>query len=196
MPTGSAEFGHVRWKRFAIAMVPSTIVAALMVFATANGVLAASFAVSEQIFKVSATSLDGTGFVQFGGIDHTKNGRAIPVIISGFRHATIVDLCQSVRVGPFVIRATSGTRDDPATATDLVIDLTSLSDEASFTNLELGRDASTLTGGPPGVLGPAGLFGQQATTVRITNFKQNTAATTAGVFTFPGLSLGFGRECF
>lgn len=196
MPTGDVEFGRVRWKRFAIALIPSTIVAALMVFATAQGVLAASFAVSGQIFKVSAQSLDGSGFVQFGGLDHTKSGRPIPVIISGFRRASIVGLCQSVKVGPFVLRSTAGTADHPVTATNLVIDLTQLSDEASFTNLELGRDASTLTGGPPGVLGPAGAFGEQATTIRITNFKQKTAATTAGTFTFPALFLGFGSECF
>lgn len=196
MPAADAEFGRVRWKRFAIAFIPSTIVAALMVFATAEGVLAASFAVSGRIFKLSARSLDGTGFVQFAALDREKNGEPHPVLISGFRHATIDGLCQSVKVGPFVMRATAGTPFRRVTASNLVIDVAALTDEVSFTDLEVGRDASTLTGGPPGTLGPAGAFGQQAATIHLTNFKLRTWATTAGTFTLPYLSLGFGSECF
>ena len=61
--------------------------------------------------------------------------------------------------------------------------------DASFNNIEIGNDASTLT--KAGVKGPAGVFSQQADTVHIDNLRPTNYATTAGVFKLPGLKLRF-----
>lgn len=191
-----AEFGRVRWKRFAIIIIPAAIVASAMILATAEGVLAASFAVSGNVFKFSVDELQATGFAQFGALDHEKDGTPHPVLVSAFRHATITNLCQSAKVGPFVARFTAGRGSRRASASNLVIDIASLHDDVAFTNLQSGRDASTLNEGPPGVVGAAGMFGQQATTIRLTDIKATAWALTAGTFKLPGLSVGFGSECF
>ena len=43
--------------------------------------------------------------------------------------------------------------------------------------------------------GQAGGFGQEAGSVTIDNLVQDTWLTTAGTFTLPGLTLGFGGKC-
>ena len=44
-------------------------------------------------------------------------------------------------------------------------------------------------------VGSAGGFGQQADSMEIDNLVQHTWLTTAGTFTLPDLSLGFGASC-
>src|SRR3954468_18006470 len=89
--------GGTRWKRFAVVMVPSVAATAAIGVAVAQGALAASFSVSGQSFKVAASSIDGTNFVQYGALDTGKTG-AHPVAVVGMKTATIHDLCQSVVV--------------------------------------------------------------------------------------------------
>ncbi len=67
--------GGTRWKRFAVVMVPSVAATAAIGVAIAQGALAASFSVSGQQFKVTASELDGDGFVQYGALDKGKNGQ-------------------------------------------------------------------------------------------------------------------------
>src|ERR1700743_2794113 len=90
--------GGTRWRRFAVVMVPSVAATAAIGVALAQGALAASFAVSGQQFKVSAATLHGEVFVQYGNIDVEHNGTPPPVAVSGFNSADITDLCQSVVV--------------------------------------------------------------------------------------------------
>ena len=193
--------GRTRWRRFAVVTVPAVALAGAIVFGMANGAIAASFAVSGSTFKVSADKLVGDGFVQYGGLAVDKAGNQHPVAVSGIKSATLTNLCQSV-VAPggisLVIRA--GTQaGNPATATNLIIDMNQLSGDATFTNIDIGVDASSLTKGPDTAKGQPGGFGQQADSVTITGLRQVAWATSAGTFTLNGLDLHIsltGEQCF
>lgn len=190
--------GRTRWRRFGVAMIPGLVGAFALGIAVYQGALAASFAVSGTQFKVSSSRLVGTGFQQFGGLDHEANGTPHPVAISVIGDATLDDLCQSVRVsipglGSAVVKITAGAGSKEVHAENLVVDATQLSGDATFTNMAIGRDAGAMTGNPA----LAGAFGQSANTVEIKDLHQTAWATTAGEFTLAGLSLGFsGSECF
>lgn len=198
----AAAVGRVRLRRFAALAVPATVAGGALVVLTAQGVLAAQFAISGMPFTVTATQLTGYGLEQYGGIDNTapgspnladQNGQQ-PVFISAIRSAQLQNLCQSVSLGfvNLVIRAGSST---PVSASNLIVDSDQLTGDASFTNLNVDQDASTLTE-DPGVTGPLGTFGQQADKVVIKNLRQNNWATTASTFTLPGMSIGFsGSGC-
>ncbi len=207
----SSVHGRTRWRRFAALMVPATAVAGAIVFGMANGAIAASFAVSGQTFKVSASKLVGDGFVQYGGMVTEKGGdphnpadqRNHPVAVSGISYAELYDLCQSVKVPglPVVLTINAGSGGKPATAKNLMIDMESMEGDATFTNIEIGRDASTLKAGPSGAVGEPGSFGQQADRVVIYKVKQVARSTSAGTFTLTGLKLKVNvgadaRECF
>jgi hypothetical protein len=175
-----------------LAFAPAVAAGAALVVLVANGVLAASFAVSGSAFKVSASRLDGQGFKQFGGTDHRKvDNQDIPVVITVIDQASLTNLCQSVKIGPFTVRITAGGGNTPAEAEDLVVDAEQILGDAQFTNIDIGVDASDL-----GVGAPVGMFGQRATTVTINNLRQVAWATTAGTFKLNGLNLRFGSECF
>ncbi|MFG2037957.1 DUF6230 family protein [Dactylosporangium sp. NPDC048998] len=208
---GSAVKGRTRWKRFATVVVPASFIAGAIVFGQATGAIAASFNVSGSQFKVSADKLDGTGFVQYGGLATEKGGNpqnpADPknhfVAVSGISSAKLYNLCQSVKVPglpvSMVIRA-GRDANNPAEATDLLIDMSSLKGDATFKNIQIGIDASDLTKGGPEAKGLQGSFAQQADSVIITNLKQVAWSTSAGTFKLSGLDLGLSvgnpEECF
>ncbi|OLB80153.1 MAG: cholesterol esterase [Actinobacteria bacterium 13_2_20CM_2_71_6] len=198
----SLVHGRTRWRRFAAVMVPALGVVVAILFGMANGAIAASFSVSGSPFKVSADQLVGNGFVQYGGIVVDKAGNKHPVAVSGIKSAELTNLCQSVVVPgtsiSLVIRAGQD-KAKPATATDLLIDMTQLSGDATFTNINIGQDASTLDKGPTNAVGQAGGFGQQADKVVITGLKQVAWSTSAGTFVLNGLDLHVslsGEQCF
>ncbi len=190
--------GRVRWRRFAAIMLPSAAAAAALLGLTAQGVLASSFSVSGQQFKVSADSLIGTGgFQQFGSVDHGAGSppALYPVAVSEIGSAKLVNLCQSVvtnfpfGLGAYTLTITAGGGATAVSATNLVVDATQLSGDASFGNINIGQDASTLNAVPGVPAGQAGTFGQQASTVTIDNLHQTAYATSAGTFTLPGFGL-------
>ncbi|GAA1555000.1 MULTISPECIES: DUF6230 family protein [Streptomyces] len=195
--------GSVRWRRFAVLTIPAVAVTAGLGIALAQGALAASFAVSGQQFKVSATSLEGEGFAQYGGIDTNARQELIPVAVTAIREAKLNNLCQSVvttlpMVGDISLNLTAGKK-TPVEASNLFVDATQLSGNAVFTNIEIGRDASTLDKGPAEAVGMQDLFAQQADTVRITDLQQTAWATNAGTFKLSGLSMHISKgkkECF
>lgn len=198
-PQQSPAYGRTRWRRFAALMVPATAMAGAVIFGLANGAIAASFTVSGQTFKVSASKLDGRGFAQYGGVVYEKDGTAHPVAISAIDNADLYDLCQSVKVPklPVVLTINAGGGDKPATATNLLIDMDSLEGDATFTEIKIGRDASDLGAGPKA----QGAFGQSADRIVITDLEQVARATSAGVFTLNGLRLKVNvgadaKECF
>lgn len=207
---GDLVQGRTRWRRFAVVLVPAVAAAAAIMIGMANGAIAASFAVSGQTFKVSASKLVGRGFVQYGGFAVEKGGTGAPgdskthaVAVSGIKSAELSDLCQSVKVPglplSLVIRAGGG--GTPARATDLLIDMDQLQGDATFTNINIGQDASTLDKGPAAAKGLAGQFGQQADEVVILNLRQIARSTSAGTFVLNGLDLrvdadGNPEECF
>jgi Family of unknown function (DUF6230) len=185
--------GRVRWRRFALLMIPAAAVSAILVGLTATGSIAASISVSGNAFEVTATQLRGTGFEQYGNIVAQANGTQHPVAVSAIRNATLSNLCQSVAVGPFTLVLRAGGGGTPVSADNLVVDADQLSGNASFGNIAIGQDASTLTQ-DPGNTGAVGGFGEQAATITIDNLRQHTWLTTAGTFTLPGLSLSFSHS--
>lgn len=197
--------GRTSWKRFGAILTPAIGAAAALVVMMANGAIAASFAVSGQQFKVRASSLEGDGFVQYGWVDQHADGSPQPVMISAMKNAEIVNLCQSVVtslpiIGDLTVRITAGDGGTPVTAQNLFIDLSQLeARDAVFTDIEIGRDASTLDRGPEGAVGLQDLFSQQAGHVTLTDFQQTAWATNAGTFRLPNLHLGLSKgknECF
>jgi Family of unknown function (DUF6230) len=196
--------GGTNWTRFGIAAGASALIAGGMLFAMANGAIAASFAVSGQDFKISADRLDGDGFAQYGGAVKDAKGNQIPVALSGIENAKLTNLCQSVHVdgSPVSLTITAGTAaGKPATATNLLIGVKDLAGDATFTNINIGQDASTLDKGGPEARGQLGAFGQQADKVVINGLRQTAVSTTAGTFKLTGLNLKLNlgtkpKECF
>ncbi|MFI2610616.1 DUF6230 family protein [Kitasatospora sp. NPDC018619] len=222
----SQTYGKTRWKRFALVMVPSVAATAMVGVSIANSALAASFSISGQSFKVSTTHLHGSNFAQFGTVDVEANGTLHPVAVSAFDHADIENLCQSVvtdlsgfGLGKITLQLNAGTEaGKPVQADNLLIDLEQLKADATFTDINIGQDASTLTGSAtqgwaphPAVqkaTGNKGLptggtgFAQAAKEADLTGVQQTARATSAGTFKLNGLSLslkngdGKGNECF
>ena len=187
-PSPRFALGRVRWKRFAFVMVPSAIVAAALTGLTAEGAIGANISVSGQEYTVTANQLSGTGFEQFGST--VKSGdKQIPVAESAIRSAKLTNLCQAVKIGSVALLLRAGrSSGNPVSASNLIVDASSLSGDASFHNIAIGQDAGTLNE-DPGTAGTPGSFGEQADTVTINHLVQNTWLTTAGTFTLPGLSL-------
>ncbi|MBV2353306.1 cholesterol esterase [Streptomyces sp. J2-1] len=211
--------GGTRWKRFAVVMVPSVAATAAIGVALAQGALAASFSVSGQSFKVSADSLEGQGFAQYGAIDqgYTLDGKKTihPVAVSSFDHAEITNLCQSV-VTPdvpvfgkvsLILRA-GGKNAHKVEADQIYIDVADLKADATFKGIDIGvaaGDTAKSKGGKgPGMKGggeqanPYG-FAQQADSATLTGVKQTAWATTAGTFQLSGLHMSLsttGKECY
>lgn len=194
--------GRTSWRRFAILLVPSALVVGGIMVAMTNGALAASFTVSGQSFKIAADRLHGTGFKQFSGLDVTASGQQIPVATSVIGEASLTNLCQSVNVPnplgvKIVLRIEAGGGGRPATAKGLVIGMTNLQGDATFTNIQIGRDGGELSGNPA----LTGSFGQSADVVDIVNLKQVATSTSAGTFALNGLDLAVqvgdsAHECF
>jgi hypothetical protein len=193
-PVRTPAAGKLRWRRFAIAALPALAIAGILVGMTAEGAIASSISVSGQEFLVTATQLRGSGFEQFGGSVAQGNGSQ-PVIVSAINHAKLTNLCQSVSVGPLTLRLTAGNNGTPVSATNLIVDASGQTGSvATFHNITIGQDAGTLTK-DPGTAGASGGFGQQADSITINDLNQHTWLTTAGTFTLPGLSIGFGKSC-
>jgi hypothetical protein len=190
--------GRVRWRRFALMLVPSLGAAGALIGLTASGVLASSISVSGQSFTVTAKTLQGTGFAQYGSILQTAKGPK-PVAVSVIQGADLTNLCQSVTtptpVGNITLRLTAGDNGTPAHADNMVVAADQLSGDATFHHIVIGQDAGQLGAG--GVTPPPtnGGFGQMASDVTISNLNQNTWLTTAGTFSLPNLSLSFGNPC-
>ncbi|MEU6367924.1 DUF6230 family protein [Streptomyces sp. NPDC046931] len=192
-----ARRGRVRLRRAAVMAVPATAIAAGLAITTAQGALGVQFAISGMPFTVTAADLDGTGFEQFGDLDTMAEdspnaggtGGQVLVVTSVVKNATLTKLCQSVDLGGTNLYITAGGGRNKVAASGLTTDSTVMSGDAAFHGIEIGNDASTLDKG--GVKGAKGVFSQQADTVHIDNLRQTDYATTAGVFTLPGLRLGF-----
>jgi uncharacterized protein DUF6230 len=206
---GSLVQGRTRWRKFAIVLVPALAAVGGLLWGISAGAFPAQFTISGQQFKVSADELRGEDFRQVPGWDREADGTNHPVARSIIGEAELDNLCQSVDVpvipalfpnlDKIVLRIEAG-QGDPATASDLVIGVTELGGDATFTNIEIGNDAGDISGEP--LL--TGQFGQRSDEVVITDLRQTAYSTTAGTFRLTGLHLevlldsdtAFGGECF
>jgi len=191
--------GRVRYRRAAIPGLAALATTGALVVLTAQGALGVQFAISGMPFVVTADHLQGNNFQQFGGLDNaidknnpwlkSSNGQAV-VMTSVIGDAKITNLCQSVNLVGINLVIRAGTGSKPVEATNLVLDSTDLSGDASFNNIQIGRDAGDLTE-VPSVQGNKYTFAQQADSVSIDNVRQDSYATTASTFSLPVLSMSF-----
>ena len=196
--------GRTRWRRFAVILVPGVVVCAALGIAMGQGALAASFLISGKRFQVTADTLTSRGLSTYSMLDVTRDGERVPVQVTGSRHTTISGLCQSVVVevpvlGPQTLKITGG-NDRPVEASNLFLDTTSQSaGQADFRGLDMGIAQGEITKGPinPGdrhspFFDPGG-FGQQATSVTLTDVRVTAVALSAGTFDVPGLRVRIER---
>jgi hypothetical protein len=194
-----STFTRTRRGRVALAAVPAAAAVTMLMAGVANGAVPVSFAVSGQAFQVGASDLEGNGFSQYSGVALDANKKQIPVAISNIDSAKLYDLCQYVAVaGPIGLKIAAGGGGTPATATGLQIGMTDLKGDATFTNINIGADASTVRYGPKGT---AGDFAQDAEKVSIKGLEQTAYSTTAGTFKLHGLHMFISTnpskdECF
>jgi hypothetical protein len=199
--TGTGRKAGTQWRRFGLVAVPAFLVSGALLAATAQGALAASFAVAGTNFKLHANKLDGQGMVQLGQLNTEINGTNHAVAVNAFKSAKLYSLCQSMVIPtPFkemTIRLTAGSDTDPVTATNLVTGLDLLQGDVTFNGPQIGIDASTSTKGP--IKGDKGAFALEADSVQINDVDIQAWSTTAGTFVLKGLKLtaAFGKnECF
>ena len=176
--------------RIALTAVPVGVAAAVLMGGVAQGQVPVSFSVSGSQFQISASQLKGTGFSQYAGVAEDTEGDEHTVAIANIKSATLSDLCQSVvtetplgKVG-MLIKAGGGEK--PASASDLQIGMTGLAGDASFENIRIGVDASTVA---TTAKGSAGDFAQDADAVSIKDLQQTAWSTQASVFTLTGMTL-------
>jgi len=190
--------GRVRYRRAAIPGLAAVATTGALVVLTAQGALGVQFAISGMPFTVTASHLHGDNFQQYGGLDNAKagnpwlaksNGQAL-VMTSVIGHAKITNLCQSVNLAGINLVIRAGTGSSPVDATNLVLDSTDLSGDATFNTIQIGKDASD-DSEVPSLAGPKYSFSQQADSVDIDNVRQDSYATTASTFSLPGLSMSF-----
>ena len=176
--------------RIALVAVPVGIITASLLGGVAQGAVPVSFAVSGSQFQIGASRLDGTGFSQYAGVATDTEGVEHTVAIANIKSATLSDLCQSVitetPLGTVGILIKAGGDGNPATASDLQIGMTGLKGDASFGQIRIGVDASTVN---TEAKGTAGDFAQDSDTVSITNLQQTAWSTQASVFTLTGMTL-------
>jgi hypothetical protein len=199
-------YGRTNWRRFAVAVGVPTVVAGGLVLALAEGALAANFTVSGKQFKLSAERLVGNGFTQYSGELPTNDkenypGGRIPAAMSGINTADLWNLCQSVAVGPVTLRIEAGgDQDHPVHAEDLLIGMSTLGGDATFKDIQIGLDGSTLDADGASGHGAPLSFGQQAKSVEILKLRQEAYYTSASTFVLNGMSLklhiGGSHECY
>ncbi|NYH53903.1 MULTISPECIES: DUF6230 family protein [Nocardiopsis] len=193
--------GGTVWRRFALVAVPGFVAAAVLGGMTTQGLLAASFAVSGDSFKMSADELVGQGFTQYGAPAQSVDGSSRAVGLSSVETAELTNLCMSslwdLSIGEATLVIEAGEA-KPVTGTDLVLDIEQLRGDAEFDTIEIGRDASTLDRAEGGQ-GPAGGFGLQSESITVSDMELTTWAVTSGSLRLSGLKLAVkpgNHECF
>ncbi|MBR8741170.1 DUF6230 family protein [Nocardiopsis sp. MG754419] len=193
--------GGTRWRRFALLAVPGLVAAAVLGGMTTQGLLAASFAVSGDSFKMSADSFAGDGFTQYGDVANSVDGSARPVGLSTVNTAEIQNLCLSslwdLPIGEATLVINAGA-DTPVEGTSMVIDIEQMQGNAEFGAIEIGRDSSTLDKAEGGQ-GPEGGFGLQADSILVSDMELTSWAVTSGSLRLSGLNLAIrpgSHECF
>lgn len=201
VPDQPESGGGTRWRRFALVAVPGFVAAAVLGGMTTQGLLASSFAVSGDSFKMSADQLRGEGFSQYGEVAESVDGTSRPIGLSTVNSAELDNLCMSslweLPIGEATLVITAG-ENNPVEGSSMVIDIEQLQGDAEFGEIEIGRDASTLDKAD-GSQGPAGGFGLQSDTITVSDMELTSWAVTAGTMRLAGLGLSVqpgNNECF
>ncbi|WP_274564085.1 DUF6230 family protein [Streptomyces spiramyceticus] len=183
--------------------VPGVVAVGAVVIALAQGAMAASFAVSGKNFKVSAEEITGQGISSFPSSIGSKDGKGHAVLLAGIKSGTAKGVCLSMKqdlpmVGEVSLIVRSG-GDKPVKGENLVVNADALTTAGGrVTGVQAGRDASTLDAAP-GVNGPPGLFGVQASTAVARNVKSTAWASNGGSLTLDKVEIEIGhdgRECY
>jgi hypothetical protein len=191
-------FTAKRAGRIALAAVPVAIAASVLLGGVAQGAVPVSFAISGSQFKISADQLDGSSFSQYAGVTTDGKGGEHSVAIANIGTATLTNMCQSVvsdtPLGKVGVRITAGGGGTPVQAQGLQIGMTDLTGDATFTNIRIGVDASTVN---TTAKGSAGDFSQDSDGIKIAHLQQTAWSTTAAVFTLNGMHVALSTdECF
>ncbi|GAA1716226.1 DUF6230 family protein [Isoptericola hypogeus] len=189
---------RTRRGRAVLAAVPTVAVLGILMGGVAQGAVPVSMAISGQQFKIAADSLEGTGFSQYAGEAKDVNGKEHPVAIANIKDATLHNLCQSVKVPglPLGLLISAGTDPkNPVKATDLQIAMSDLRGTATFGDIRIGVDASTVN---TKAHGDEGDFAMDSDSIDIQGLKQVSSSTSAAVFQLTDLHLQIsdGTECF
>ena len=185
--------------RVALAVIPVTIAAGVLLGGVAQGAVPVSFAISGSQFKIGADKLEGVGFSQYAGVATASDGTEHAAAIANIEDAKLYNLCQSVveetPLGKVGILISAGTGKEPAKATDLQIGMSDLSGTAIFKNIRIGVDASTVNTAKQG---DSGDFAMDSDSIDIDGLQQVSWSTQAAVFQLTDLSLKItdGTECF
>ncbi|RNL82534.1 DUF6230 family protein [Halostreptopolyspora alba] len=204
--TDDTEAGHTSWKRFGAFAGIGAVAVGGMLYALANGAIAAQFVVSDLDFKVSADRLVGTGFEQYGGINVDRNNEPLPMATAAISEAELHSMCQSVLIDdelptlPAVtMNLTAGTGENPVEAETLLVDMHQMAGDAEFDNMDIGVNSTDMDKGPDAGTPISGMFGMQSDTIVVDDLQQEARATTAGSFVLNdlNLTLAFGEdECY
>lgn len=198
--TSVATVAGTRWSRFAMLAVPGFVAAGVMGLMTTQGLLATSFAVSGENFQLTADQLDGQGFAQYGDVATSVDDSSRPVGLAHVDSADLTNMCMAAQwdlpIGEASLLITAG-ENEPVQGSSMILDLEQMSGDADFSNIEIGRDASTLDKAE-GAQGPQGDFGLQSDTIVIDNMDVSTWSVTAASLNLTGLNMSIrpgAHEC-
>jgi hypothetical protein len=188
--------GRVRWKRFTIALVPALALTGLLFGLTAQGAMATSFSVAGQPFRATATSVTGTGFVNYGESLPTSDGVQHYVAVNALRVAKISHFCMQAKVGPVTMLMKAGYGATPVAGTNMAFIVRDFNGNGAMHNVVMGQDAGSLSA-VPGYRGAAGAFGMQADSITLSGPAMHARELAAGTITMPGftMAVAHGGSC-
>jgi hypothetical protein len=191
----AAPVGRVKWKRFAAILLPAVAASGALLGLTAEGALATSFSVSGKPFYGTASSVKGTGFVNYSETLPDKNGVQHPVAVNVIRDATAIkDFCLAVPMGPITTLMKAGGQGTPVSGSNVAFVVQKFTGSAVMHGLVMGQDASTLDQAP-GWSGSPGSFGMQATGgITMSGAAMQAREMAAGTIKMPGFSIEVTRD--
>ncbi|MGZ6875244.1 MAG: DUF6230 family protein [Nocardioidaceae bacterium] len=190
MSAETATVGRVRWKRFAAILAPAVVASAVLLALTAEGALATSFSVSGKPFYGTASSVAGTGFVNYSETLPDNNGVQRPVAVNVIRKATAIkNFCLAIPMGPITTLMKAGGKGTPVSGSNVAFVVQKFTGSAVMHGLVMGQDASTLDQAP-GWSGSPGSFGMQATgAIKMSGAAMQAREMAAGTISMPGFSI-------
>ncbi|MGI8679656.1 MAG: DUF6230 family protein [Jatrophihabitans sp.] len=190
----------VRWSRGSLALVPATAAVLIIGLAIAQGLLAASFNVSNQKFDLHVKTLDGTGLGAVLAASNLKNSdsstQKAGVLHAGLKSAKLSGLCIVVHQSMLGVKYSITVGAGGAVASDgqnLFFDITDLNaTPATLRGAILGESADDVAINGTSLGGTPGAFGLDVTrgTVNLANVVGSAyQAQVAGSLKLPNLAI-------